>query len=231
MARSLIVGMGEVGQALSKVIEDAQTLDLEKKVIKKPIDILHICIPYTDKFVSQVKEYQRKYRPLVTVIYSTVPIGTSKKLGAMHSPIEGTHPNLEEGIRKFTRFIGSDNGHYPVDEFWANLKVRVRLIDSTASTEFLKLRSTAKYGINLMWADYEKSVTDKLGINYQDVKDFDLAYNALFRPSVQENRIYQRYVLDPPEGKIGGHCILPNADILNEQFPHSWLEELREYGL
>lgn len=217
--RSLVVGMGQVGQALAKVIGDTQTLDKEEKDIELPIDILHITIPYNENFVDQVKAYQDKYIPLVTIIYSTVPIGTSKQLGAVHSPIEGKHPNLEDGIRRFTRFIGGASNI--AAKFWRRLGVEVKDIDSSDATEFMKLRSTAKYGINIVWTDYEARVSKKLGIDFQVIKDFDKAYNELYAPD------YQRYILDPPEGKIGGHCIVPNAEILDKQFPNDMLKMIK----
>jgi hypothetical protein len=35
-----------------------------------------------------------------------------------------------------------------------------------------------------------------------------------------------RPVLNPPVGNIGGHCVVPNAEILNRMFPSALLGEI-----
>ena len=65
----LIVGMGEVGTAIDMVLSRNRKnriycIDYEKGIYQKPEnekdkcdDFLHICFPYSDKFVSHVKQY------------------------------------------------------------------------------------------------------------------------------------------------------------------------------
>lgn len=229
MERSLIIGMGEIGMAVHGVVGTSQTLDLDKKDIELPIDILHICFPYSDKFADQVNYYAGIYKPNHIIIYSTLPIGTTRKiLGAVHSPVEGRHPDLELSIRTMPRWIGTNDqaeGRFFYG-FFAKRNLKVKIVNDSNFTEMLKIRSTAKYGINLLWASYEQSIADDLNMPYVLVKDFDKDYNRLYRDLGQDWA--QRYILDPPEGKIGGHCVVPNAKLLNEQYPNKWLEELSE---
>ena len=72
-----------------------------------------------------------------------------------------------------------------------------------------------------------KSVADKIDMDFELLKEFDRDYNKLYH-ELGENWA-QRYILDPPEGKIGGHCLVPNAKLLNEQYPNEWLEKLANY--
>lgn len=230
MERSLVVGMGEIGKAVKAIFNDAQTLDLERRAIEPPINIMHICFPYSAEFVDQVKAYANLYKPDHIIIYSTIAIGTTAQIpGAVHSPVEGRHPKLEESIRKMRRWLGCNQeaeGRY-FRYLFHKRGISSIVVPDPAFTEFLKLRSTSKYGINLVWADYEKSVADDLGMDFNLIKDFDKDYNQLYQQLGMDWA--QRYILDPPAGKIGGHCVVPNAHILDEQYPSELLEQIRKY--
>src|SRR3990167_925208 len=116
--KTIIIGMGEVGKALARVLVDYEPICVDLR--QRPgehFDIMHICIPYDEGFISSVQEYQRIYTPRYTVIHSTVPVGTSSYLHATHSPIRGLHPNLESGIRTFVKFLGGPQASEVADYF------------------------------------------------------------------------------------------------------------------
>lgn len=228
----LVTGMGEVGSAVFQVLfehgYDMYTLDINSEPVQAPIDILHICFPYSDNFVKEVKKYRTKYKPQLTIIYSSVPIGTTKKLPhTVHSPVEGKHPRLNFGVKAFHRFIGyNDKADGKLAEkIWKPI-VECSLLKSSDWTEFLKLASTSKYGINIVWADYMGDVAERLGMPYEYAKDWDKAYNNLYtRMKLRHTR---KYVLDPPDGYIGGHCVTSNARLLNENYPDEMLDMIIE---
>jgi UDP-N-acetyl-D-mannosaminuronate dehydrogenase len=66
---------------------------------KTAIDVLQICIPVPNKnkFINIAKSYIQEYQPTLTIINSTVPIGTTaelhKQVGGLiaHSPCRGVH--------------------------------------------------------------------------------------------------------------------------------------------
>lgn len=227
MDKSLVIGMGEIGKAVAEVIGDCQTLDVEKRPIITPLDILHICFPYSENFINEVENYKKQFNPKHIVIYSTVPVGTTIQIWkAAHSPVEGRHPDLALSIRQMTRWVGhneDETGKFFL-HFFNRLGLTVNVIRDSDFTEFLKLRSTAKYGVNLVWADYEKRVADALDMPYEYIQAFDRDYNKLYRNLGEDWA--QRYILDPPEGKIGGHCIVPNAKLLREQYPSDLLDKI-----
>ena len=103
---SLIIGKGEVGTALWKILRKKYSTYITDKTDKQlDIEIIHICFPYSKNFIKEVKRYRELFEPLYIVIHSTVPVGTSFECGAYHSPIRGVHPNLEEGIRTFVKYL------------------------------------------------------------------------------------------------------------------------------
>ena len=120
-----IIGYGEICQSLEKLylgkdfeiqINDTG-LDLNQ--ITSDVDVLNIAIPFTDqeKFVNIVSHYILDLEPKLTIIHSTITPGTTLKVLnkledkhlVVHSPVRGIHPNLYEGLKTFTKFIGSDN--------------------------------------------------------------------------------------------------------------------------
>lgn len=232
--KSLIIGRGEIGRAVAETIsriDDVLTYDLKDGAALniKGVDNLHICFPCVDEpnFLSSVEAHIKRYKPIHVCIWSTVPIGVTKQIpGAVHSPVEGRHPALAQSIRQMTRWIGANNANEGA--FWAEhfrmMRLKTFVVYSSDFTEFLKLRSTSKFGINLAWADYEARVAEELGMDFKLIKDFDRDYNKLYHNLNMDWA--QRYILDDPKGEIGGHCVVPNAKILNKQFPTKLLDRV-----
>jgi len=234
--KHFVVGRGEIGSAIIEILdlngEEVYSFDIRDEdgtEFDINADILHVCFPYFELFTNQVKEYIKKVKPVHTIVYSTVPIGTCVELNVVHSPVEGRHPQLADSIRKMTRWIGTAN--HDEFKFFSNLflsfGMSTRWAMNSNYTEFLKLRSTAKYGINLIWTDYEKKVADEIGMDFGLLKQFDTDYNNLYKGMGMHWA--QRYILNPPDGKIGGHCIVPNAELLDEQYPSELLRMIKEY--
>lgn len=232
--KSLIIGRGEIGKAVAETIsrvDDVVTYDLKDGAALniKGVDNLHICFPCVDEpnFLASVEAHIQRYKPIHVCIWSTVPIGITKQIrGAVHSPVEGRHPALAQSVRQMTRWIGANDKGEGL--FWAAhfglMKLHARIVDNSDFTEFLKLRSTSKFGINLAWADYEAGVSRELGMDFQLLKEFDKDYNKLYYNL--HMTWAQRYILDDPKGEIGGHCVVPNAKILNKQFPTKLLDRV-----
>lgn len=235
MSKDLIIGYGEIGQAVHEVIcPDAiiKDITMKGKRVANQIEVMHICFPPSDKFVEQVWDYIVRYEPKYVAIWSTVPIGTTKKIGkrVIHTPIEGVHPLLAKSIKNMTRWVGYNNKTSAkfFEEYFKERKLNVKLVPNTDCTEALKLLSTTEYGINIEFARYKKKVADAIGMDFELTKEWNQSYNQLYK-ELGLARKFQKFVLDPPEGKLGGHCILPNYRILKEQFPDEILNVLGRY--
>lgn len=226
---SLIIGRGEIGKALYKFLteKNAKVYIRDVKATKTPpIDVLHIAFPYSPDFVKHVQNYIEQYGPEIVVVYSTVPVGTCEAISntVVHSPVEGRHPHLASSFSLGVRWLGCGNNLALADAvmFWKPYVGVIRTVNSPQATEFMKLRSTAKFGINLVFADYEAQVAKQLKIDHAAIRQFDEDYNDLYHALGYEQ--FKRYVLMPPKGKIGGHCVVPNAELLYQQFPHEMLK-------
>ena len=209
--------MGEVGQALGKVLADYNPVYVDPAKGQEygkelEVEIMHITFPYSDNFIQYVKEYQEKYKPKYTVIHSTVPVGTSSHVGAIHSPIRGLHPNLESGIRTFVKFLGGADAS-AVADYFRRSDIRVALFDKSETTEALKLFDTEYYRVVIEFAHRVKTYCDKHNLNFHEVytlgnQTYNEGYTKLGHPE------FVRPVLQPIMKPIGGHCVVPNSELI-----------------
>ena len=158
----------------------------------------------------------------MTIIHATVAVGVSLGLGAVHSPIRGMHPNLYEGVKTFVKFFGGARAG-EASEHFRRAGVKVMIFDRSDTTEALKLFDTLYYGVCVEYAKEVKRHCDDKGLNFSDVYRLaNISYNLGYKELGHEE--FVRPVLEPIMGKIGGHCILPNARLLNTPFANFILE-------
>ncbi|MDO8470740.1 MAG: hypothetical protein Q7S63_02065 [bacterium] len=228
-----ILGYGEVGQAIAKFYSNPKIKDLKRDDGLKGVEILHVCIPWSRNFLPIVKKAIRDIRPKLVIVHSTVPPGTTKKLGknAVHSPIRGVHPNLFLGIKTFVKYIGADDkkAGKQAEAHLRSLGMKTKLVFPSSATEIGKLLDTTYYGLCIAWHGEMKKICDKLGVDFEDaVVDFNTTYNQGYVTLGKPNVV--RPVLYAPEGFIGGHCVIPNAEILSSQYQSKALDLVLQYA-
>ncbi len=213
---TVIAGRGEIGRALADALSiyDPDIIDKGDKAPLVSYEILHVCFPFSPEFGSSVESYRRQYQPKWVVIHSTVPVGTSAGLKAIHSPIRGEHPNLEAGIRTFRKFIGGPDAS-KVADYFRRAGLRVILFDKSETTEAAKLFETEHYRACIEFVKRCKSFCDERGLSFHEVytlqaQTYNEGYSALGYPE------YVRPVLQPIAGPIGGHCVMPNKALLEK---------------
>jgi len=209
----LVVGLGEVGSAIQKIfkadgIDDKVYNNLEER----PYEYLHICIPYSNEFIDAVRYYQLIYNPKHTIIHSSVPVGTSRQIDALHSPIRGLHPNLYSGIMTFEKFIGGESASLVADEF-RRAGLKVILCDTQEATELGKLLDTEYYRACIEFTLRAKELCDKHNVPFHESytlfnETYNTGYKKLGHPE------YVRPTLQPIMKPIGGHCVIPNSKLI-----------------
>jgi len=207
-----ILGLGEVGEAIQTFFPNAHIKDKKFENFSLPeVKFLHVCIPYQEGFEEIVAA-----EPGIKIIHSTVPVGTTQKIpNAVHSPIRGVHPNLDEGIGVFTKFVGADDKELgqKVAEHLSEAGMSVVLLNDSRTTELGKLLDTTYYGVCIEFHRYAKELCDKYGLNFERVMtDFNVSYNDGYTRLGMPNVV--RPVLYPPKGDIGGHCVVQNTKYL-----------------
>ena len=79
----MVVGLGEIGNPLLEVISRRhKTIGVDIAPPAEPpgdIDVMHVCYPYKIKdFIGETARYIKRYNPSLTVIHSTVAVGTTR---------------------------------------------------------------------------------------------------------------------------------------------------------
>lgn len=228
-----ILGYGEVGKAIAKFYSSPMIKDIDRDDGLNGVDVLHVCIPYSDRFVDIVKREMEELKPKLTIIHSTVAPGTTKEIGGMvvHNPIRGKHPNLYQGIKTFVSYIGTDNKEACnlAEKHLKELGITTRAFYPSTTTELGKLFSTCYYGLCIAWHGEMKKICDKEGIDFEKaVTDFNETYNEGYIELESKNVV--RPVLYPPNKGITGHCITSNTEILKEYHKSDALDLILKYG-
>lgn len=231
-----ILGNGEIGSSLAKFYKNPKIKDLKRNDGLDGVDILHICIPYSDKFIKIVEKEIKEINPKLTIVHSTVAPGVTKKLAdkfngmVVHSPVRGTHPHLHKSMKIFVKYIGSDNKKAGIlaEKHLNSLGIKTKVFYPSKTTEALKLWDTTQYGWMIILNKEIKKWCDKNGVDFEKVytdanKSYQEGYKKLDRSEVL--RPYLKYM----PGKIGGHCVIPNCGILNEKIAKFILQENKKY--
>lgn len=227
-----ILGFGEVGQAIAKFYKKPRIKSLGKDDRLEGVEILHICIPWSNNFIKIVKSEIKKTQPALSIIHSTVAPGTTKEIGGMvvHSPIRGIHPHLFRGIKTFVKYIGADNKEAGrlAQKHLESLGIKTKVFLPSCVTEIGKLLDTTYYGLCIAWHGEMKKVCRKLGISFEEAaSDFNQTYNEGYKKLKKTNVL--RPVLYAPKNGIGGHCVISNAEILKKYFKSKAIDLILDY--
>jgi UDP-N-acetyl-D-mannosaminuronate dehydrogenase len=225
----VVVGLGEVGKPLSKLLamhHNVTAVDLAPVVAPEGgVDVLHICYPFEiPDFVDATAQYIARYNPALTIISSTVGVGTTRvvaeraQAAVVHSPVRGKHAQMFDEMLSYTKFVGgiTPEASQSADEHFRSLGLKTRILASPEATELAKLTETTYFGVLIAWAQELERYCDRSGQNYEEIISF-----------------YEEIKYLPPvkffPGIIGGHCVMPNIEIL-KRFTSSRFLDLLQYS-
>ena len=135
----MIIGMGEVGRALSTYLR-MEGRDVEPNGAKAAT--IHIAYPYQPGFAEQVTDHADEHEASLVVVHSTVPVGTCDPHGWVHSPVRGQHPISFEAT---TKTFGGALGFLAAAQWPGS----VRVYPTARLTEAGKLFELAQYGLQV----------------------------------------------------------------------------------
>lgn len=214
--RHLVVGAGEVGKALSKVLGcDVRDLDPHEG----QYDVLHIAFPCVEghQFMLDVLSYQAQHEAGLAVIHSTVPPWIfDEHPGWVMSPVRGRHPHLEDGIRAFVKHFGGLRAGEAAEAF-RHVGVTTWLHKKAQTLALAKLVELAQFGVEVAMMKEIEAICREQGVPFHEVyRQFGSTYNAGY-DELGEHR-FHKPVLEFNPGPIGGHCVSENLDLL----PSTW---------
>ena len=112
MKKDVIVGLGEIGKPIFKILSkkqltvgyDTNSKFMNEKIFKKyqsyETSFLHIAIPVSAKFDNHVISLYKKFRPECITIHSTISPGTTDRLQKklpipiIYSATRGVHKRM-----------------------------------------------------------------------------------------------------------------------------------------
>lgn len=221
MSKQVVLGLGEVGRAVRRVLEDdgATVYGIDQDISDVPfpdtpkILALHVCIPYTDGFVATVKSWQEILQVPLVIVHSTVKPDTCDPHGWVHSPVNGQHPYLAEDLLRFRKWFGGVRAEFAA-ALWPG---ESRTLSSALLCELAKVLDTTRYGWEIVWAKEAAALCEEYELPWESVlslwtNDYNAGYHAAGKGR------YQRSDLIPVGGPIGGHCVIPNLGLLPDSF-------------
>lgn len=218
----LVIGMGEIGNPIASFLADHKrvlTRDVENLEVSEEIEAVHICYNFdAARFVETVVEYIRQYNPDFCFIHSTVIPGTSRKVqqkapfvDVVHSPVRGRHGDFGEDMLKYSKWLAANDelaelravNH--LQDVW-----KIRTMRKFETLELAKLFETSYTAVLVAWAQEMNRYADRVGA--------DLDEAILFTDELEYLPAYQF-----APSYIGGHCVIPNVEILQSIAPSNFL--------
>ena len=234
----LVVGLGEVGRAIFDLLKEtgrftvygfdvdkSKMHDIAQSSLSTKMDLMHICIPCASQegFVKAVVEYAKRYKPKLAIIDSTIPPGTTNSVSKQctclvaHSPFRGVHKTPEHmkwELKRWTKYIGGVNPEAAkaADTHFKKMGLKTKVLKSCAETELAKLFETTYRAWMIVCFQEMHRISRFFGADFDEVSDF-----------LEDTH---RVTLDRPlmfPDVIGGHCVIPNAEILLKSYDSEFL--------
>jgi len=113
----VVAGLGEVGKPLLELISKrhkAVGVDVSPSPEVNGVDVLRICYPFQIKdFVGETARYIELFGPNLTIINSTVAVGTTRAISrrtgiaVAYSPVRGKHTRMAQDLQRYTKFVAA----------------------------------------------------------------------------------------------------------------------------
>ena len=229
LKKDIVVGLGEIGLPIFKLLSKKIKIDGFDKIEKlnsnkfsniENIEFMHICIPFSKDFEKSVLQLTKKFNPDGIVIHSTISPNTTKKLQTkldlpiIYSATRGVHKRMLKDLKRYTKFFSVYN--YAPKSKWASrtfknkLKkcgVKTKQLSQPITLELAKVVcDTSYYGWLINFAQISKIIADKENVDYDEMWSF--------------TDEIQKFLKNRPKmfpGFIGGHCVIPNLDLVNDK--------------
>ncbi|HEY5053244.1 MAG TPA: hypothetical protein VII45_07520 [Solirubrobacterales bacterium] len=224
-AATLVVGLGEIGGPLLEILREvhhAAGRDIEDRPYDG-VQVLHLCFPYTSDFVSSASRYVSLYEPGVVVVNSTVVPGTTREIQektgvlAVYSPVRGKHARMTDELGRYRKFVAGTSVHAValVEDHFAAVGMTTQRMSSPEALELAKLLETTYFGVLVAWAQEMDRFAEAVDADYWETIDF-FAEIDFFPP------------VGFQPGYIGGHCVMPNLELLEQLRRSPFIDVMRE---
>ena len=232
MKKDLVVGLGEIGSPILKLFSKTEIIvgyDLDpnlmnmkkfKQLENHSTSFLHIAIPVNPKFQSNIIKVYKKFNPECIVIHSTISPGTTKKLQKkldipiIYSATRGVHKRMLKDLKRYTKFFSiSQNAPrktWAISNFRSKFHktgVKTKKMSKPETLELAKIICDTSYlGWLVNYAQISNVIAKEHNVNYDEMWEFSDEIHQILgnRPKMYP-------------GFIGGHCVIPNLELIHDQ--------------
>jgi len=232
MKKDVVVGIGEVGKPILKLLsKDNITVgfDLNPSLMNKrkfekyqnlKTSFLHIAIPISSKFESNLLQLYKKFKPECIVIHSTIGPGTIKQIQKkldvplIYSATRGVHKRMLKDIKRYTKFFAiSKNApkkQWAIKAYSKKMKncgIKTKQMSKPETLELAKIICDTSYlGWLINYAQFSNMIAQQYNVNYDEMWSFS---DEIHKFLGNRPKMYP--------GFIGGHCVIPNLDLIHNQ--------------
>ena len=232
MKKDVVVGLGEIGLPILKLLSKQNNVvgyDIDKKLMNNvkftkfqdtQTSFLHIAIPVTQKFITNVIALFKKFSPECIVIHSTISPGTTeylqKKMSIpiIYSATRGVHKSMLRDLKRYTKFfVISSNApkkQWAASTYSKKMKscgIKTQKMSKPETLELAKIICDTSYlGWLINYSQISNMIAKTYNVNYDEMWLFS---DEIHKFLGNRPKMYPGY--------IGGHCVIPNLDLLHNQ--------------
>jgi UDP-N-acetyl-D-mannosaminuronate dehydrogenase len=245
MKKHIVAGMGEIGKPILDLLSHSAMAigyDTNPKLVNKTklekyndlkTSFLHVCIPFTKNFEKNIMSLYNKFKPEAVVIHSTVGPHTTEKLQTklgvpvIYSATRGVHKRMLYDLKRYTKFFAIEpnapNAKWASKEFASLMrkcKVKTKQMTNPVTLELAKvIVDTSYYGWLITYSQLSNMIAIKNKVNYDEMWSFADEIHKF---------LGNRPKMFP--GFIGGHCVLPNLDLIKDETLYLIKEINKDYA-
>ena len=232
MKKDMVAGIGEIGKPILKLLSKDNIVvgfDLNPDLMDErkferyqnlKTSFLHIAIPVTGKFINNVLKLCKKFQPECIVIHSTVKPGTTEELQGkltipvIYSATRGVHKRMIYDLKRYTKFFvisaNAPRGKWASTTYVKMMKqcgIKTKKMSKPETLELAKIICDTSYlGWLVNYAQLSNMIAIQHGVDYDEMWSFS--------DEIQEF-LGNRPKMFP--GIIGGHCVIPNIDLIDNK--------------
>jgi len=228
--KDIVIGLGEIGNPILQLMSKKNLVlgyDLNEKLMdvtkfekysSLETSFMHVCMPFTKNFVNTVLGYYKKFKPECIVIHSTIRPNTTEQLQkklpipVVYSATRGVHRRMLHDLKRYVKFYAIDKN--TPREKWASATfeklmkssgILTKKISKPITLELAKIIcDTSYYGWLIMYAQISNIIAMKNKADYDEMWSFA---DEIHKFLGNRPKMYP--------GFIGGHCVVPNLELLN----------------
>lgn len=232
MKKNVVVGLGEIGKPIFNIISKSTPTigyDINQKLVDKKLlekfdkmktSMMHICIPLTKNFESNVISYYKKFKPEIIIMHSTISPGTTEHLQSklsiplIYSAVRGVHRRMAYDIKRYTKFFAITSNaprkQFAITEYSKLLKkcgIKTKKMSNSRTLELAKIICDTSYlGWLVNYAQISNTIAMQHGVDYDEMWSFS---DEIHKYLGNRPKMYP--------GIIGGHCVIPNLELIHNQ--------------